>query len=199
MAYDGEAGLRTFFESRPALVITDILMPKLNGWDLLHRIRQVSEVPTIVLTALGDEIDTIRGLQIGADGYLGKPVRRGELAARVTALLRRSKGGALEVADSFEDGHLRIDFSRHEVHLKGNQIQLSPLEFRLLAALVRRPGVVLSAEQLLNLCWGDGAGGEENLRLYIGYLRKKLNDDAKQPRLIQTVREFGYRYVRELA
>jgi len=193
VAADGQEGLRAFFEWHPSMVIMDIMMPKMNGWKLLDRIRQVSEVPVIVLTAMEHEYDTVRGFQLGADDYITKPVRHAEMAARVNAMFRRSKS-APEVPDFYSDGAVWVDFSRHTVYVDGEEVALSPLEFRLLAAFVRRPGIVLSTDQLLDLCWGEGTGGAESVRIYIGYLRKKLNDDARRPKRIETVREFGYRY-----
>ena len=193
MAADGQEGLRAFFDWRPSRVIMDIKMPKMNGWELLDRIRQVSDVPVIVLTAMDQEYDTVRGLQLGADEYVTKPVRHAEMAARVNAMFRRSKG-APDLPDVYSDGAIWVDFSRHTVYVEGKEVALSPLEFRLLAAFVRSPGVVLSTDQLLDRCWGEGTGGAESVRIYIGYLRKKLNDDARRPKRIETVREFGYRY-----
>ena len=191
-ASNGREGLRTFFTLRPALVVLDILMPEMNGWELLERIREVSESPVIILTALGREQDAVKGLRSGADDYVVKPVRTSEFVARVEAALRKSSPTP-EVENVYKDAVLHVDYMRHQVYLRGSEVALSAQEFRLLAALVRNASAVVSTDRLLDMCWGD-AGGPESVRVYIGYLRKKLEEDSKRPRLIQTVREFGYRY-----
>ncbi len=192
VAADGLEGLKAFFETRPTLVLLDILMPEMNGWQLLERIREVSEVPVIIVTALGREQDTVRGLRSGADDYVVKPVRRSEFLARVDAILRKANPSA-QVGEEYEDAVLRVDFKRHRVHLKGDQVDLSAQEFRLLGTLVRNANAVMSTDRLLELCWSE-VGGPESVRVYVGYLRKKLEENPRKPCLIETVREFGYRY-----
>ena len=193
-ACDGREGLKAFFSWRPSLVVLDILMPSMNGWQLLERIREVSETSVIILTALGSELDTVRGLRSGADDYMFKPVRTSEFLARVEATLRKTNLST-EVIEEYQDAVLHVDFKRYQVCLDGVEIQLSPQEFRLLGTLVRNANTVLSTDRLLELCWGE-VGGPENVRVYVGYLRKKLHDDSKRPQLVETVREFGYRYRR---
>ena len=193
VAEDGQEGLKLFFSCQPELVLLDIMMPKMDGWKLLERIREVSDVPVIVLTALGQESNRVRGLRSGADDYLVKPFSLRELVARVETVLRRGKDSS-GAKERYDDGEIVIDILRHQVHRAGVEVQLSPAEFRLLAALVANAGMVMSTARLLDLCWKDGEGGPENVRVYIGYLRKKLGDDPASPRLIETVREFGYRY-----
>ena len=149
LAADGREGLKAFFGWRPDLVVSDILMPEMDGWQLLERIREVAEIPVIMLTALGREQDTVKGLRSGADDYLVKPVRMREFVARVEANLRKTRGSA-EVADEYQDSVLKVNFPRHEVLLRGNKVSLSPQEFRLLSTLVRSPDVVLSADHLLD-------------------------------------------------
>ena len=194
VASDGKQGLRAFFSWQPVLTVLDIMMPGMDGWSLLERIREVSEAPVIILTALGREHEQVRGLRSGADDYVVKPFRIAEFLARVEAALRKA-GGSQVVEERYKDSSLLVDFSRHLVYRSGDKIDLTPQEFRLLSALVRNANLVMSTERLLDLCWGQGQGGPENVRVYIGYLRKKLEEDPKRPRLIETIREFGYRYL----
>ena len=147
----------------------------------------------IILTALGREHQKVRGLRSGADDYVVKPFSKAEFLARVKAALRKARPSQ-EIEERYEDAVLVVDFPRHHVYLKGEKIDLTPQEFRLLGALVRNTNLVMSNNRLLDLCWGEGFGGPENVRVYIGYLRKKLEVDPRRPQLIETVREFGYRY-----
>ena len=192
-ASDGDEGLKVFFSWRPDLVLLDVLMPKMDGWSLLGRIRELSDTPVLMLTALGQEHQKVRGLRGGADDYIAKPFGRDELLARVEAILRRTES-APQTEDAYKDEVLHVDFERHRVFARSSQVELSPIEFRLLVALVRSAGVVLSPERLLDLCWGERSGGPGNVRVYINYLRRKLEEDPSSPVLIETVREFGYRY-----
>jgi DNA-binding response OmpR family regulator len=193
-AEDGRAGLRALHRSPPDLVVLDVSMPDLDGWQTLERIRDLSQVPVVMLTARGDELERVRGLQAGADDYVVKPFGRQELVARVQALLRRA--GAREgEQESYADDRLTIDFAQRAVTFDGTEIALTPLEFKLLAAFVRHPRQVLSRDQLLELVWGDAYGvSGDQVKLYVGYLRRKLSpeDAARVP--IETVRGFGYRY-----
>lgn len=191
-AGDGQEGLRAFFSWKPDLVFLDVMMPKMDGWKLLERIREVSDVPVIMLTALGMEHEKVRGLKGGADDYLTKPVSQGELLARVEAVLRRNKKASF--VESYRDSLLHLDFERHMVLKSGQEIDLSPTEFRLLTTLVKHKGTVMSVERLLDTCWEDGIGRPDNVRVYVSYLRRKLGSDVKGRDLIETVREFGYRY-----
>ena len=193
-ASNGNEGLRALYEFRPALIITDVSMPDMDGWTFLERIRQLTEVPVIMLSALSAEYDKVRGLRTGADDYIVKPLQQGELVARVNAVLRRVRQDGVKEEAVYEDSALYIDFARHDVRVRGKQLELSPQEFRLLTAFVKNPGAVLSPEQLLDLCWGMSDGGTENVRVYMGYLRKKLERDPHTPELLETVRGFGYRY-----
>jgi DNA-binding response OmpR family regulator len=194
-AEDGRAGLRALHRSPPDLVVLDVSMPDLDGWQTLERIRDLSEVPVLMLTARGDELERVRGLQAGADDYVVKPFGRQELVARVQALLRRAGSAGTERQDSYADDRLTIDFAQRAVTFDGVEISLTPLEFKLLAAFVRHPKQVLSRDQLLELVWGDAYGvAGDQVKLYVGYLRRKLapEDPARAP--IETVRGFGYRY-----
>ncbi|MFH1141869.1 MAG: response regulator transcription factor [Chloroflexota bacterium] len=192
VARNGQEGVKSFFNHRPSLVTLDLRMPVMDGWTLLERIREVSQVPVIILTAMGQEQDAVRGLRSGADDYVVKPVRLKEFIARIEAQLRKANP-IVSIEDQYTDSILRVDFARHDVYLKSAKLDFTPQEFRLLAALVRHAGTVLSTDRLIDACWGE-VGGPENVRVYIGYLRRKLEEDPTQPRLIQTVREFGYRY-----
>jgi len=196
-AADGLEGLRELYAARADLVILDVRMPGLDGWETLARIREVSDVPVLMLTAREAELERVRGLQSGADDYVVKPFGSQELVARVQALLRRaasSPGGERSV---YTDPLLTIDFAQRAVRFGGRDVVLTRLEFRLLAALVRHPNQVLSPEQLLELVWGDASGvAPGQVKLYIGYLRRKLAPIAPRETPIENVRGFGYRYRR---
>ena len=194
VAADGRAGLRALYEVRPDLVLLDVVMPGIDGWKTLELIREISDVPVIMLTALDSELERVRGLRGGADDYVGKPFGQEELAARIEAVLRRV-GEKAEAHEVYEDGIVFIDFEAHEVRVRDEAITLTPLEFRLLAALTENRGLVLSRDKLLELVWGIGYGGAgDQVKLYIRYLRQKLEVDPAKPELIETVRGFGYRY-----
>jgi DNA-binding response OmpR family regulator len=192
-ARDGQEALRVFFTERPDLVVLDVAMPVLDGWKTLERIRELSDVPVVMLTARTTELEKTRGLRAGADDYVTKPFGRQELLARVDAVLRRS-GTREPEPESYSDGFLTIDFSRREVAVRGEPVELTPLEFRLLTVFVRHPNQVLTHEQLLELVWGDEHAAREQVKLYVGYLRKKLSPDAPDSAPIETRRGFGYSY-----
>jgi DNA-binding response OmpR family regulator len=195
-APNGREGLREFHAWRPDVVVLDVSMPEMDGWNVLERIRDMSEVPVLMLTARGDELERVRGLQAGADDYVVKPFGKQELVARVQALLRRaSRASAQEESDTYADAYLSIDWAQARVTVDEREVQLTPLEFRLLSTFVRHPRQVLSRDQLLELVWGDtfGVGGDQ-VKLYVGYLRRKLEPDAPDAVPIETVRGFGYRY-----
>lgn len=196
-ADSGAAALRIFFQQRPDLAIVDIEMPRMNGLELCSRIREVSEIPVIFLTAYGAESDRVKGLEAGADDYIVKPFGKNELAARVAAALRRAALPAVNnAAQVYSDGELTIDHSAHSVAVRGQPVSLSPLEYKLLVALVKNAGQVISQERLLDVVWGQDSleVSSESVRLYVSYLRSKIEIDPRRPRLIQTVRQFGYRY-----
>jgi DNA-binding response OmpR family regulator len=195
-ADDGRAGLRDLYAAAPDLVILDVEMPELDGWATLERIRDLSDVPVLMLTARQAELERVRGLQGGADDYVVKPFGRQELVARVQALLRRSAGRA-PPQQTYADSRLAIDFAQRAVRYDERDVRLTPLEFKLLAAFVRNPNHVLSRDQLLELVWGDSLGvSPEQVKLYVGYLRHKLAPAAPHATPIETVRGFGYRYRR---
>jgi DNA-binding response OmpR family regulator len=194
-AEDGRAGLRALHNTPPDLVVLDVSMPDLDGWETLERIRDLSEVPVLMLTARGAELERVRGLKAGADDYVVKPFGRQELVARVQALLRRAGPGAVEPQARYADDRLTIDFAQRAVTFDGADVSLTPLEFKLLAAFVRNPRQVLSRHQLLELVWGNthGVSGDQ-VKLYVGYLRRKLAPEDPSGVPIETVRGFGYRY-----
>ena len=193
-ADDGRAGLRAFHERRPGLVVLDIGLPGLDGWEVLERIRDMSDIPVLMLTAHNLESDKVRGLRSGADDYLTKPFGNQELLARVQALLRRNRSDEPE-PEVYDDGRLRVSFASREVLTDAAPVSLTPLEFRLLAALIRHTGQVLSPEQLLEQAWHDPLGiGPDRVKFSILRLRKKLGWPAADSP-IQAVRGFGYRYL----
>ncbi|WP_445148752.1 response regulator transcription factor [Baekduia sp. Peel2402] len=194
VARDGREGLRSFFGTPAELVLLDVSMPVMDGWETLGRLRDVTEAPILMLTARGLELEKVRGLRGGADDYQTKPYSNQELLARVDALLRRSAVEEDEI-EVYVDGRVSMDFARHVAEVDGREVLLSPLEFRLLAAFVRHRGRVLSHEQLLELAWRDPlAASRDTLKTYVRYLRRKLDwSDGESP--IESVRGVGYRYV----
>ena len=195
-AENGRSALRSLHASPPDLVVLDVSMPELDGWQTLERIRDLSDVPVLMLTARGDELERVRGLQAGADDYVVKPFGRQELLARVQALLRRATSAApAGRPDAYVDDRLEVDFAQRAVTYDGRGVALTPLEFRLLTAFVRHPRQVLSRDQLLELAWGNAYGvSGDQVKLYVGYLRRKLDPEQPDAVPIETVRGFGYRY-----
>ena len=192
-APNGREALKLLFEQRPDLVLLDISMPELDGWATLDRIRELSDVPVLMLSALGAELEKVRALRAGADDYVTKPFGRQELLARVESVLRRAP--APEVRDAYSDGLLEVDFSERRVRAGDQPVELTPLEFRLLTAFVDHPGQLLTHEQLLELAWGGERGtSRDQVKLYVGYLRRKLSATGISPEAIETVRGYGYRY-----
>ncbi len=197
LAPDGEEGLNLFSARRPDMVLLDVHLPKLNGWEVLERIRERSEVPILMLTALADDTSKVRALNGGADDYLVKPASAPELIARIGALLRRARRvPGFDGITAYDDGVVRVDFDARVVQVYGREVSLTPLEYRLLSAFVRRPAQILSREELLREVWHDATGGpSDHVKIYVGYLRKKLGmvcDDE----MVETVRGFGYRWLR---
>jgi DNA-binding response OmpR family regulator len=193
-APDGRAALRAFHESSCDLVVLDLSMPELDGFETLARIRDLSDVPVILLTARSGEIDKVRGFRAGADDYVVKPFGRQELLMRIEALLRRVPEPTR--LEHYEDSAISIDYARRLVLCRGLPVRLTPLEFRLLDAFTRHSGQVLSSEQLIEQCWGHEAGvSRDQVKLYVSYLRKKLGQGTNGFQPIETVRGFGYRYV----
>src|SRR5690242_4891766 len=197
-ASDGEEGLEKFFDLSPDVTLLDINMPKMSGFEVLQRIRELSDAPVLMLTARGDEMSKVKGLEMGADDYLVKPFSHLELFARIKAVLRRSELPApVSAAPSFVSGDIAINFDSREVTVKGEPVKLTPTEYNLMYQLVRNAGRVLPFDMLLNRVWGDEYGGDmDYLKTYISRLRKKLGDDSENPRYILTERAVGYRFAR---
>src|SRR6478609_4574486 len=192
-ARDGREALRLLYDERPDLIVLDVSMPELDGWATLDRIRELSDVPVVMLSALGAELEKVRALRAGADDYVTKPFGRQELLARVESVLRRAP--APEVRDAYRDGLLEVDFSQRSVRAGDEPVELTPLEYRLLTAFVDHPGQLLAHEQLLELAWGGERGSSrDQVKLYVGYLRRKLSATGISPEAIETVRGYGYRY-----
>ena len=191
-ARDGTEGLRVLYDRHPDVVLLDLAMPRMDGWQSLERIREVSDVPVLVLTSRDSDLEKVRGLRSGADDYVVKPFGGEELVARVEALLRRTRPSAA-ASERYEDGVLTIDYREHRVRAEGREVALTPLEFRLLCAFVDHPRQLLSHGQLLERVWHDPhAVSPDQVRLYVGYLRRKLGAVGER---IETVRGFGYRYL----
>jgi DNA-binding response OmpR family regulator len=191
-APDAAGALRHLFDTRPDLVVLDLHLPDLTGRTLLARIRELTDVPVMVVTGESDEESCVSTLRAGADDYMRKPFGVQELLARVEALLRRIPA-AEEQPQRYADDLLEIDFASLEVTAGGQLIELTPLQLRLLTALVRHRGQVLAPEQLLKLAWDDELVPRERVKLYVGYLRRRFRDQGIELP-VETVRGFGYRY-----
>ncbi len=192
VASNGEKGLRLAAEITPDLVVLDVMMPGMDGWEICRRLRQQSTVPIIMLTAKDEELDKLRGFHLGVDDYVTKPFSFAELVARVGAVLSRVRNVA-QTERWITSGDLSIDFDRHRVTLSNIQIDLTPTEYRLLEVLARHAGRTVPTERLLTTVWGDEYAGEvEHVKHYIWSLRKKLEDDPGDPKHIITERGFGY-------
>lgn len=195
-AADGNEALAVFRATEPDVVVLDVMLPGLDGLEVCRRIRRDSDVPIVMLTARDTELDTVVGLAVGADDYLGKPFSMRELSARVRALLRRSARPAAGsgTAPALELRGLRLEPGRHRVTLDGALLLLKPREFDLLALLLAHPGQVLARERILERVWGfDYSGDGRTVDTHVKTLREKLGDDAEHPRWIETVRGVGYR------
>ena len=196
-AFRGTQAIDKIRTGLPDLVLLDVMMPDMDGFEVLKLIREISSLPVIMLTAKGEEDDRVHGLELGADDYITKPFSPRELVSRVKAVLRRTEAttgglhGLIEV-----DDRLKIDFDRHEVWVEGKLINLRPTEYRLLYHLVQNTGWVLSHDQILTNVWGYEYRDQPHyVRLYINYLRKKLEEDPTNPKYILTERGTGYRFV----
>ena len=196
-ASNGLDALDKVRDELPDLVILDVMMPDLDGFETLRILRETSDVPVIMLTVKSEEDDVVRGLRLGADDYVTKPFNPRELSSRVQALLRRAKLPTPIEKTAIEiDDHLTIDLARREVIVDGNRIQLRPTEYRLLYHLVNNAGWVMPHETLLQKVWGYEYRDETHyLRLYITYLRQKIEKDSSDPQYILTERGIGYRFV----
>ena len=191
-AADGPAGLAAVRAGNPDVVVLDVMLPGLDGIEVCRQLRSFSNAYVLMLTARGEEIDRIMGLTVGADDYLVKPFSPRELVARVKALLRRPRGGAF--ATGATPSGLEIDESRRIVRVDGTAVELTALEFDLLAVLARDPGVVVRRQAILDRVWGPAFVADDHLvDVHVANLRRKLGDDPAQPRFIETIRGVGYR------
>ncbi len=195
-APDGQAGLRAFYEERPDLVVLDIMMPKADGWETCRQIRTMSDVPIILLTALNQQEDIIRGLDNGADDFVTKPFNPGVLLARARAALRRAQPAAPEPSpDVFEDGFLAIDLANRRIAVQGEAVDLTPKEHDLLADLFRNMGRVRTFKQILESVWGAAyQDSPEYVHVYVSHLRRKIEPKPKDPQYIATIHGVGYRF-----
>jgi DNA-binding response OmpR family regulator len=194
-AADGQVGLELIRQRAPDVIVLDVMLPGLDGFEVLRRAREFSDAYVIMLTARAEEIDRIVGLSVGADDYLLKPFSPRELVARIKALLRRPRAGRREGDSGVLDrGDLVIDARRRRVTVSGEPIALTTIEFDLLVALAEEPGIVLDRQRLLDRVWGmDYVGDEHVVDVHLTNLRRKLGEDAAAPRFIETVRGVGYR------
>lgn len=197
IAMNGEEALEHFAAEAVDLVVLDVTMPPPDGFEVCQRIRAVSDVPILMLTVRNTTLDKVRALDLGADDYLTKPFDHLELLARLRALMRRSSRTVSDSEPPFASGDLEIDFAAHEVRVRGEDVRLTPTEYRLLEELARHAGTVLSHEALLERVWGpEWVTDPHYLTVFIQRLRRKLGDDPMHPRYIQTQRGFGYRFLR---
>ena len=194
-ASDGGEAMRDFEAERPDLVVLDLMLPTLNGWDVCRRIRATSQVPILMLTARDAEVDRVVGLEMGADDYVTKPFSPRELVARVRAVSRRGRAGDDAAGQPVRAGDLEIDRQRFEVKMKGRLVELTRKEFDLLSALVRTPGRVFGREELLDLVWGqDGFVEPRTVDVHVARLRAKFTAARTPMPAIETVRGVGYRF-----
>jgi two-component system KDP operon response regulator KdpE len=196
-AFNGKQAMNKIRESLPDLVLLDVMMPDIEGFDVLEMIRENNDVPVIMLTAKGEEEDRIKGLELGADDYITKPFSPRELTSRVKAVLRRTTGTKTNESGLIQiDDHLKIDFDRRKVWVDDELIKLRPTEYRLLYHLVQNAGWVITHDQILAKVWGYEYQNEPHyVRLYINYLRQKIEKDPANPKYILTERGVGYRFV----
>jgi DNA-binding response OmpR family regulator len=200
VAYDGESALRLASDRKPIFVVLDLMLPRLDGWDVCRRLRKTSDVPILILTARDEEIDRVAGLTLGADDYVVKPFSPRELVARVKAILRRTQGRpAAEVAPVLRHSGLVMDTEKQKVTLRGERIELTHHEFKLLHALMAAPGKVFSRDELLACLYPNRESLviDRVVDVHIGKIRQKLENDPMHPAFILTVRGSGYRFAEE--
>ena len=196
-AFNDKEAIAKIRDVTPDLILLDVMMPDIDGFEVLETVREVSQVPVIMLTAKGEEDDRVRGLELGADDYVTKPFSPRELVSRVKAVLRRTEGASGSMHGLIEvDERLKIDFDRREIWLEGKLVKLRPTEYRMLYHLVQNAGWVVTHDQLLTKVWGYEYRDEPHyVRLYINYLRQKLEASPSDPKYILTERGVGYRFV----
>jgi DNA-binding response OmpR family regulator len=200
VANNGRDGLALAREKQPDVVVLDIMMPQMDGWDVCRALRQDSTVPILMLTALGDEVDRILGLELGADDYLTKPFSTRELIARLKALLRRVELDRRQqtASDQISAANIRLELNTHRAFKDEQELMLRQKEFDLLTLLLSRPGEVITRAEFFDQVWGTNwLGDTRTLDVHIRWLREKIEVDPGRPRLIQTVRGLGYRFTAE--
>ncbi|MDI6857075.1 MAG: response regulator transcription factor [Dehalococcoidia bacterium] len=194
-AADGESALALARDSRPDLIVLDVMLPAMDGFEVCRRLRRDSRVPILMLTAKTEEVDKVVGLEIGADDYVTKPFSMRELLARVRALLRRSEAAPPESGDVLSSGDLTVDLRRREASRAGNALSLKPKELDLLTFFLRNRGRAFTREQLLDQIWGyDFAGGTRTVDVHVNWLRQKIEPVPAKPVRLVTVRGTGYRF-----
>jgi DNA-binding response OmpR family regulator len=194
---DGRNGLRSFFEDRPDLVVLDLGLPGMDGWEVFERIRDLSEVPILILTSHDLDAERARELTVGVEDYLAKPFQAQELGARIQGLLQRSRTSAPASPEAtiYRDGNLEVDWPAREVRVDGNVVGLTKLEFQLLQTFVRHPGQALATQQLLEQVWNDPLGiGPERVKFTVLRLRRKLGWQDEHKDVLEAIRGYGYRY-----
>jgi DNA-binding response OmpR family regulator len=198
-AENGAEGLRRMYTSRPDLVLVDANMPEMDGWEVCRRIRDMCDTPVIMVTVNRQPAEILRGFGQGADDYVLKPVQFPELMVRIGAVLRRvQRGSGEEEAGTFCNGALEVDWRSHQVYVDGEPVKLTPTEFRLLSCLIKNRGWIVTHDQLLDKAWGPNhIGSRSFVKLYIRYLRQKLERDPHSPKWILTERGIGYRFADE--
>ncbi len=195
IAYDGEEALQKFNAQEPDLIILDLMLPKVDGYEVCRNVRKKSEVPIIMLTARDEDIDKILGLELGADDYITKPFNARELLARIRAIFRRASQQSAQGDRVVRTGDLEIDLVKHRVKLKGRDVPLTSREYSLLSFLVSNAGRVYSRKQLLEQVWGyDYYGDARTVDVHIRHLREKLEENPAEPKLILTVWGTGYKF-----
>lgn len=199
VASDGQEALQKFHEHKPDLVVLDIVMPKMDGWETCRQIRLVSDAPIIMLTSLKSDEEIVRGLEYGADDFVSKPFKPDVLLARVRAVLRRARSETeLSAFKQYQDDHLMVDMETRRVVAGGKRINLTPIEYRLLIYLIRNSGRVLSFSQILENVWGEEYRDSPNyVHVYISHLRQKLEKDSRDPKYFLSEHGAGYRFVKK--
>jgi len=193
-AFDGETALDLFSACSPDVILLDLMLPAMDGWQVLSQLRESSAVPVMMITGRNQERDELRGLSLGADDYVLKPFSFGRLLARVEALLRRSRYAVNENSEVYQDSALSIDLRRRVVSVHGRQVHLSPTEYHMLLAFIRAGTKVLSHDEILKEVWGPHYESVESVKSYVASLRRKIEIDPMEPQLIHTCWGIGYRY-----
>ncbi len=198
LAATGAEGVRFLYNYRPVLILLDLMLPGMDGWETCRRIREACDIPIIIVSGKNDKSDIVRGFELGADDYITKPLDHRELVARIRAVLQRNKNKQTDEPSIFSCNGLRVDLRTHIVSVEGRKVKLSPTEFRLLSYLARNQEKVIGHKELLLRVWGPAYINErEYIKLHILYLRRKIEEDPGNPKYILTERGIGYRLTAE--